>query len=510
MDEYNKYAALADTIKLEEITSNKINQSILQYIKNYNDDNDKRLCSFYIRHLLRYKQDNDVYIVNDGEELAWLGYYIGQCTNVRRIYFNFGDIPTSCSAGIEVFRRGLGHNKSIQELRFKGLSGSDGQVFTVLDLFLKNNHLLEEFEVDHCELTSENLRQLSLAIEGCNKSLKNFSLVRSGNRYGSDIEDGQLVGIITALSMHPQLERLYLSHMNIGSNDFTALATLLRCTATHLHMLNISGNDVDDEGVDVLVNVLASNNTLQELRLESSEEITIQGWKTLSTILEDKPRSLEVLRIGYNSSIGDDGARMFANALANNSTLDTLDLDDCGITREGWAPFSKLLCDKSSVNNTYLSNHTLQNVGDEHNEDDLSNIPYLLLLNGREDKRLVAMIKILQNLSHFNVQPFFEWEFKVFPLMIKWLAKAANCTSLFEEGMNQILRLSQIRRLRLSATFDFIKEFPMLYVEPMTRKEIAEYAAMEEGLTKFGNYRTDYQAQLEEVRQLKARAMRRL
>jgi len=50
----------------------------------------------------------------------------------------------------------------------------------------------------------------------------------------------------------------------------------------------------------------------------------------------------------------------------------------------------------------------------------------------------------------------------------------------------------------------------MLYVEPMTRKEIAEYAAMEEGLTKFGNYRTDYQAQLEEVRQLKARAMRRL
>ena len=33
------------------------------------------------------------------------------------------------------------------------------------------------------------------------------------------------------------------------------------------------------------------------------------------------------------------------------------------MTSRGWAAFSKLLCDTTSVNNTYLSNHTLETIG---------------------------------------------------------------------------------------------------------------------------------------------------
>ena len=51
----------------------------------------------------------------------------------------------------------------------------------------------------------------------------------------------------------------------------------------------------------------------------------------------------------------------------------------------------------------------------------------------------------------------------------------------------------------MSATFDFIKEFPMLYIEPVTRKEIAECAALEEQL----------QDKLKEIQKRKAHAMRR-
>jgi hypothetical protein len=80
--------------------------------------------------------------------------------------------------------------------------------------------------------------------------------------------------------------------------------------------------------------------------------------------------------------------------------------------------------------------------------------------------------------------------------MIKWFTKARRVTKYGQK----------ISRMRLSATFDFIKEFPMLHVEPVTRKEISKYSTMEEVLLRSGAPDT----QLEEIRQRKTRALRRL
>ena len=187
------------------------------------------------------------------------------------------------------------------------------------------------------------------------------------------------------------------------------------------------------------------------------------------------------------NNLGDEGALIFANAMVVNSKLKTLDLTDCdGITEVGWAHFSRLLCDTSSISKTYLSNHTLRELDTIDPIEDLAEnleIPtdlasYLDLNGSSENKGQVAMTKILQHHSHFNVQPFFEWEVKVLPLMITWLEKARARTSNFEE---------KIDRMKLSITYDFVREFPMLYIEPVTRKEIEECDAMEEQLqwTKF-------------------------
>ena len=181
----------------------------------------------------------------------------------------------------------------------------------------------------------------------------------------------------------------------------------------------------------------------------------------------------------------------------SNSELKVLTLHDNDITAEGWAHFSKLLCNTSSINKTYLSNHTLEDLGRDHwgIPDDVRS--YLVLNIDSEDKGHVAVTKILQHHSHFNVQPFFEWEFKVLPLMISWLEKANACTFNFEEKIN---------RMMISVTYDFVREFPMLYIEPVTRKEIEECTALEKHLQ--GD--KDQQAKLEEVQQRKERSMRRL
>ena len=51
--------------------------------------------------------------------------------------------------------------------------------------------------------------------------------------------------------------------------------------------------------------------------------------------------------------------------------------------------------------------------------------------------------------------------------------------------------------------YDFVSEFPMLYIEPVTRKEIEECSAMEKKLQ--GGQ--SQQPNLEEVQRCKARAL---
>ena len=330
-----------------------------------------------------------------------------------------------------------------------------------------------------------------------------------------------LISLLHALNIHPQLEELDVSHIypELGINDCTALSTLLRHTITNLQRLILDCNCINDEGLGIIVNGLSHGSMLKDLFIVGHDQyITSNGWKSLATLLETPSCMIESIEMESND-VGDNGALAFANALTNNSTLKKLDMTECGITEEGWTPFSKLLCDTSSVNNTYLSNHTLQCLGDERGIFNFipTNIISNLVLNRRNrTKQQIAMIKILQNHSHFDMEPFFEWEFKVLPITVSWFAKASACTTfLYDEKIN---------KMKLSAVYDFIKEFPMLYIEPMTRKEIADCTALEEEL-QGGEHKVARleevqccktrvmrrnQARLEEVRQLKARAMRRI
>jgi len=484
MDEYNKYAALADTIKIEDITSCEQKQNILKQIK----ENDEDFTQIWICNPDNVVDERD-YDFDSAEELAWLGYYLGLNTSLEELYIRYSP-PASCSAGIEVFRRGLGNNKSIRTLSLGGEFSFGGSLLPMLDTFLENNKNLDNIEVEDLrEFGAEDARQLSLALGGYNKALKAFRLSES------DLQDGQLVDIITALSMHPQLMELRLSNMEMGRNECAALSTLLRWSTTKLITLNLHGNNINDEEVEVLVDAVTNVNTLQELNLAWNQTITIKGWKTVATLLEMSDTKLEILRIHCNM-IGDEGALVFANALVSNSTLKTLDLDGNGITSEGWAPFSKLLCDTSTVNKTFMSNHTLRSIAGRQNGFSVEIINYLAL-NRNDDKQKVAITKILQNHS-FDMQPFFEWEFSVLPIMIRWFTKAADCTTEYEE---------KIKKMRLSVVYDFIREFPMLYVEARTQEEIKKQTALEMQLQRA---QLQLALQLEEVQRCKARAMRRL
>jgi len=438
------YAALADTIKIEDITSNELNREILHKLKNNDETFDKMNICCQLENMDANSYD---YLVEKGEDIGWLGYYIGQNTKLSKVTFIKIDTESICKE--------MSCNMSIKKIHFSQcvLNGR------VLAPFFKNNHNLIEIRIEVCIFGAGGLRQLSLAIRDCNTSVKDISI-----RNCIEMENGRVSDIIAALSMHPQLEALRLTDVGIGINECTALATLIRCTTTQLKILNLGRNNIDDEGLD-LVDALANGNNIQELCLPYNRSITIRGWKRVASLLEMHDSKLQKLFLNGNN-MKDEEALVFANALANNSTLRRLDLDCHGsITDEGWAPFRKLLCDGSSVNKTYLSNHTLEQLN--------FRCVWLDLNGNNHAKQSVAMRKILYHHSHFNVRSFFEWEIKVLPIMIRWFEKAA---------LREISSDEKIKKMRLDCMYDFIREFPMLYIEPMTRKEFAKYADMEEKL----------------------------
>jgi len=502
----NNYAALANAIKIEEITSCEQNRDILQRIK----DNDSTLTELSINDIVyNSAYYNIVYIPRGENDLGWLGYYIGQNTTLRKLSV---DVLHGGRNNTDSFYRELSHNRSIREITMHFVGG---RMFQMMDLFFKNNSNLTDIGIlrgPRSDIFDDHF--FSRELKNYTKSLRRLRLACFD----------QAIDIITSLNMHPQLEEIGLGCMDIGSNGcMVALSTLL----PNQQKLYLKNTNIDDQGIDSLILAIKLSNVssisqLRELTLSYNRSVTMRGWTQVASLLELPDCNLKVLGIG-NNNLGDDGARIFvdalvnnsslkklqleengitnevarifADALTNNSTLKTLDLGGNDITTEGWAPFKKLLCDTSSVNNTYLSNHTLQNVGWHGNTNVLEG--YLNEIGG---EKIVAMAKILRHHSHFDVQPFFVWELKVLPLLINWFTKAADCTTEYEE---------KIRRMTLDTMYDFIKAFPMLYIWSMTMNEISGCIILEEKLRQEGRTSSTLK-QLATIREFKARALRRL
>jgi len=464
------YDAQTDSIKVEDIAINENNRLMLSRIKRNSEilnsnrrDNSLWIKSqhdeYWIRNHYGEEGNNCIEYVPEGaKDMGWLGYFIGKNDHLKHLYFR--DCDAMNIDVIKPFFSGVSRNKSIASLDFR-MDQLDGEIFTLLEPFFKNNSNLITLSIDEGDLDDDGWRLLALAIGSSkNKSLQNILLTES------NISDEALVDIITSLSMHPQLQEINLSENRLNKNGCKALATLLQNSATQLQNLDLGDNELDDESIYALVPALKNCYQLHTLRLSRNESITSSGWQQLASILEPPTSKLiRVLLLGNN--INDDALAAFASSLVNNYTLNTLKIDNNESITRGREAFLKLLCDTSSVNSTFLSNHTFNYLGT------VSTNPLrpLLELNRNEDKKKVAMIKILQHHNDFDMTPFFEWEFKVLPLMMHWFERASAIPSM-SLGFGQ-----RVRRGKLSSIYQFVRGMPVEYVETRLRQELEEIKA---------------------------------
>ena len=161
--------------------------------------------------------------------------------------------------------------------------------------------------------------------------------------------------------------------------------------------------------------------SLEMLYLSYNYDITGRGFKALSPLLQKKSSSLRRLNL-EGIEITENVARILSKALADNTTLTALEMTFQRIKSKGWVAFKKLLCNTSTIETTFLSNHTIQSFGSQGKSRLPPVIRNLLNLNQSLPKGQIATSKIL---IHHAVlmKPFFEYEFKVLPILIGHYAR---------------------------------------------------------------------------------------
>ena len=458
---FNQYnAQAAATINIDDIASSYTNRSILLRLQSGDCPVFKEL---WIRHEVDDEQIEEDYVPESSHDMGWLGYFIGKNEPLKTLNVRQFDPPEgeSVSDLLIPFLEGVSTNKSMQELDIHDMDMVECRLFTILYPFFKNNQCLKSIAFHRCAFGVEGCRLFASTLgNSTNKSLEIVELDSNGTA-----EEG-LVDIITALSIYPQLKTLSLIGNHLSTIGCIALATLLQHSSTKLKHLRLSNNEINDEGIEALVPILAHHNHLHSLKLCNNQSVTSKGWQQLSIILRNPNSKLTTLQIS-NNHIDDEVVATYAASLTNNGALVTLDLGLILGGLKGTSSFKHLLCDTSSVNSTFLSNHIIQHLTIMD-----PSIDRLNEVNRRNDKKEVAMVKILQHHNDFDMLPFFEWDFKVLPLMIDWFERASLITMPRNFEPN-------IGPRKLSCIYQYVRGMPLLYVEARLRKELDDIKAAE-------------------------------
>eukprot|EP00984_Skeletonema_dohrnii_P014715 scaffold6228_cov144-Skeletonema_dohrnii-CCMP3373.AAC.5 len=581
-----QYDALAAGVRIKDITSSSHNRAILHRLEN----NDPGLKSLAI---LDEPEDEDEFVVREGDDLGWLGYFIGRNEKLKYLSvcylpgdaeqrkkfffevqrnksikaveilgngiiskgFSAMNLPHVTSMSLDChlereyahyFALGLRRCESLEDysgpvtaeiveslttlpmlggvgvLKNGGLAISREECMALRELLLNANKL-NYLDLSDVGLGNDGLRLLAEGL-ACYSSLADGVLDLSRN----DIGDEGLQALASSLASNAKLRELNLCNNNFGDKGLEALADLLahnralcelfisgntaitetgvraisriiqsrKCLLKDLWLdrINISeeggkilgdalsineslvslslrcwGNDdvsIGDDGLKALAHGLSRNSHLKELDLSRNTAITATGLRSLKQYFRSPSCALENLTL-YDINFGDKGAYALAYALRENKSLKFLYFDDRGITSKGWKAFLKLICNSSSPNGIYLSNHTLSLLSWCDNRAGRvvkKKILNCLAINKKCDAQNAAKFKIMYLFLDLDMVPLFQWNLKFLPLVKSWFDTITAPNDDF---------VASIRNRKLSATYKFVKGMPALIVSVFRHSDSA-------------------------------------
>ena len=238
-------------------------------------------------------------------------------------------------------------------------------------------------------------------------TLRSNPIMKSIKLCRCSINDQQFLPIVEAIRGHSMLEELDLDRNSIGNASCEIIVTLLDNPNSNIHGLGLGGNTISNEGAITIANGLANNKTLQKLVLRSNP---------------------------IDESVVEDS-------------------------------FCKVLCNTSSINSTYSSNHMLKRIV-LTSDTGPPQLVSLLKLNEDTNKNHVAIKKILKYHPIIDMGPMFEWDaedeqsLKALPHVISWFERAGEAVTAAEDGKGGY----NIEEQKLDVIFQFARAMPLLFV----------------------------------------------
>ena len=317
-----------------------------------------------IANILQKLDISDNEISDDGA--AALSKYLESSTSLRELDISWNDITYK---GANTIAEALKNNKTLQKLDISGNKIFDDVIITFSEC-LKNNITLMELSMSKTNITIKGTCALQV-----NSTLKKLDI--SGN----EICDNGAIALSKYLECSTSLRELDVSGNNITYKGANAIAEALKGNKT-LQKLDISGNRISDDVIITFSESLKYNTTLMELSI-SRTNITTKG----NCVLQINS-TLKKLDISDND-ICDDGAITLSECLKTNVELIELDISWNKIGCKGASAIAKAIqvniaCNKRS--NSKITSFSECLKGNQHK-------------NSRNSVKEVKQIKGLQKLN---------------------------------------------------------------------------------------------------------------
>ena len=399
-------------------------------------------------------------------------------------------LSVDCSLGTrntnwvrEIFQ-GLSRNRSIYRLSLMNYD-SDVDMFHFLTPFFQHNRNLRSLQVSAFH-EGQPLHSLSLALSKCKDSQLEHIFIET-----VATNDEQVGLFFDSLKQISSLLTICFRNSFIGKVGCKSFAKLLNNPSAKIENIELGCNSIDDECASILSKALSRTKSLREVTVLSDSFLyeddgittfqTVAGWRDFVTIIAHPMcliehlyltdaaignevaiilgnalavnKSIKLLHLGRDNwgisgcTINEEGAVVIASALADNTTLEQLRMPINGGTDRFYDVLSNVLWDKSSIDNTFNSNHTLCKLVLYLSEGihPSNAIEQLVEMNQNENKSEVAHQKILQH--HFlegnaNMHAFARLPETSMPVALEWIGRNRDGRTLM---------------------YNFAQEFPTLF-----------------------------------------------
>ncbi|KAL2093755.1 hypothetical protein ACEWY4_011067 [Coilia grayii] len=216
---------------------------------------------------------------------------------------------------------------------------------------------LEVLKMSKCAITEEGCMYLAAVLRSTSSQLKELDLSRN------EPEQTGVELICDALP-HSKLQSLKLSVCDLSEGSCEAVAVVLSSEMCNLATLDLSFNSLEDSGLKLLCSALKTPQCKLRVLCLSECGITAVGMSALASALKSNPAHLRELDLSCND-LGDAGAQLLCSCLREgDSRLVKLNMCQCDLTEWSCSDVASVLtADSSCLRELDMSRNQLSDAG---------------------------------------------------------------------------------------------------------------------------------------------------